>query len=97
MKRKIFCVAMTLLVVSLLPAKAQVRLDMTRVTCGQWLGYDPDRKKFVRLWMSGYFSASTNRDVLDLQYLQRNTEKVTAYCKTHKAERFMSAIRRTAI
>jgi len=97
MKRKIFGVAMTLLVVSLLPAKAQVRLDMTRITCGQWLGYDPERKQFVRLWLSGYFSASRNNDVLDLQYLQRNTEKGIAYCKTHKEETLMSAIRKTAI
>ena len=46
--------------------------------------------------MSGYYSSSKNRDVLDLQYLQRNTEKGIAYCKTHKEETLMSVIQQTA-
>jgi len=97
MNRNVFVGAMTLLVVSLLPAKAQVRLDMTRVTCQQWLAYDRDTQNLIRFWMSGYYSASKNTDVLDLRYLQRNTEKVAAYCKTHGAEGLMSAIQRNAI
>ena len=78
---------------------AQVRLDMTRITCADYLQYDSSRQNFVRLWMSGYYSASKNNDMLDLRYLQRNTEKVTAYCKDKKnqSETLMSAIQKNAI
>jgi len=99
MTRTIFVVAMIFSGASLLPATAQVRLDMTRITCGDYLKYDSSRQEFVRLWMSGYYSASKNNDVLDLRYLQRNTEKAIAYCKDnkHQSETLMSVIQKTAI
>ncbi len=96
MNRNVFVGAMTLLVISLLPANAQVRLDMSRITCQQWMEYPPDTQRLIQFWMSGYYSSSKNRDMLDLQYLQRNTEKGIAYCKTHKEETLMSVIQKTA-
>jgi len=99
MTRNIFLVAITSLCLSSMSAMAQVRLDMTRITCGDFLQYDSSRQNFVRLWMSGYFSASKNNDVIDLRYLQRNTEKGIAYCKDkkHRSETLMSVIQKTAI
>jgi hypothetical protein len=99
MTRIILLVAITSLCLSSLSATAQVRLDMTRITCGDFLQYDSSRQRFVRLWMSGYFSASKNNDVIDLRYLQRNTEKAVTYCmdKKHTSETLLSVIQKTAI
>lgn len=74
------------------PAHAQVDLDMNRITCGDWLNYDYSRQRFVRFWMSGYYSASRNNDVLDFARLQKNSQKVLAYCKKHKSEPLPQAI-----
>jgi acid stress chaperone HdeB len=30
------------------PAEAQIKLDMNKITCGDWLGYGPADRDFVR-------------------------------------------------
>jgi hypothetical protein len=79
-----------------LPASAQVNLDMNKLTCGEWLGYDSTNKEFVRFFMSGYYSASRNNNVLDLNRVQRNSAKVAAYCKKHKSDTLPTAIQKVA-
>jgi hypothetical protein len=79
-----------------LPAGAQVRLEMNQITCRDWLGYDAARQTFVRYWMSGYYSASKNIDVLDFNRLHRNSQKVLAFCRRHKSATLPTAIERAA-
>jgi hypothetical protein len=47
------------------PAAAQIKLDMNKITCGDWLGYGPADRDFVRFFMSGYYNAAASNDVLD--------------------------------
>jgi hypothetical protein len=97
MTRKIFVVAIILLGASVLPVTAQVRLEMTRITCKQWLDAAWDQQNFMQYWMSGYYNSSRNNSVLDFSRLKRNTAKVTAYCKKHRSETLASAIQKNAI
>jgi acid stress chaperone HdeB len=46
--------------------------------------------------MSGYYSASKNLNMLQFDYLKRNTQKGIAYCKKHKDETLMSVISKVA-
>jgi acid stress chaperone HdeB len=78
------------------PAGAQIKLDMNKVTCGDWLGYGPEERDFVRFFMSGYYSATANSDVLDYNRLQKNSRKVMAFCKTHKSDTLPTAIKKSA-
>jgi len=78
-------------------AHAQVQVDMNRMTCKDLLSYDSENRNFVAYWMSGYYSAARNNDVLDFQRLQRNTERVVAYCKKHKADPLPKAINKSAV
>jgi len=89
-------VAATLLVAATLPSSAQIKLDMNRVTCGNWLAYSPEERDFVRFWMSGYYNANANNNVLDFDRLQKNTAKITTYCKTHKSDPLPKAINKLA-
>ena len=79
------------------PAHAQVQADMNRITCKDLLSYDPENRNFVAYWMSCYYSASKNNDVLDFQRLKRNTEKVVGYCRRHKADPLPKAINKNAV
>ena len=54
MRRNVLFVAAILLVAGSLPSAAQIRVDMNNMTCGNWLGYSPENREFVRFWMSGY-------------------------------------------
>ena len=64
---RIICLASAILIgAAAMPVSAQVNLDMNQITCGDWLGYDPTSKEFVRFWLSGYYNASQNSNVLDM-------------------------------
>jgi hypothetical protein len=38
---------------------------MNDMTCRDWLGYSPESQNLVRFWMSGYYNAAANSNVLD--------------------------------
>jgi acid stress chaperone HdeB len=97
MKSKVLFAAAMLAAASVSsPVKAQVVVDMSLITCGQFLSYDPERKELVSSWMSGYFSASKNLNMLDFRYVKRNSKVINAYCRGHKGETLMSAVQTKA-
>ena len=95
MRRRAFVVAV-ILIGAASPAAAQIKLDMNKITCGDWLKYPPADQDFVRWFMSGYYSAAANNNVLDYDRLQKNSEKVVAYCKKHKPDTLPTAIQKSA-
>ena len=96
MRCNVFVVAVTLLGAASLPSAAQVNLDMNQITCKDWLGYNPETQNFVRYWMSGYYNAAANNNVLDYNRLQKNSTKVMAYCKKNKSHTLPTAIKNSA-
>ena len=95
MKCNVFVAALTLLGIASLPAAAQIKMDMNKITCKDFLGYNPADQLFVQYWMSGYYNAAANSDVLDLNRLQGNTAKVMAYCKKNKSDTLPAAIQKS--
>lgn len=77
-------------------ARAQTVLDMTVITCKQYLAQPADRQELLASWMSGYFNAARNNASLDTARFQRNRQIVTSYCRKNGAESLMSAIQRNA-
>lgn len=96
MKCRALVVGVVLLAVASAPAAAQIKLDMNKVTCGDWLGYGPADRDFVRFFMSGYYNAAANNNVLDYNRLQKNSAKVMAYCKKRKSDTLPTAIKKSA-
>lgn len=92
MKWRVFAAA-ALLVAASQSALAQISVDMNQVTCGRWLGYNPEQRDFVRFWMSGYYNAVNNVNVLSYDFLQKNSAKITTYCKANKSRTLPTAIR----
>ena len=93
MKWHVLFVAATLLVAASLPSVAQISLDMNKITCGGWLGYSPEDRDFVRFWMSGYYNAAADSNTLNYDRFQKNSAKITAYCKGHKSKTLPTAIK----
>ena len=90
-------VAAILLGAAPLPSAAQIRLDMNQITCKDFLGYSPENQAFVRFWLSGYYNAANNSNVLDYNRLQQNSAKVMAYCKSHRSATLPTAIQNSAM
>ena len=79
MLRSIAC-ALALGVVAAVPAQAQVTVDVSKITCEQWLAYkiaDPDH---IALWLSGYFNAKRNNTVIDVQKFKALGGQVKDLC-----------------
>jgi len=85
-----------LLLAPALPARAQVVVDMSRITCKQFMDYSFDKQEVIGAWMSGYFNASLNRKVLDITRYQANSKRVSNYCKKHKKDSLMAVIQKVA-
>lgn len=96
MKAKIAFAAALLAIAISGPARAQVMVDMSRVTCKQFLDGADERQSLLASWMMGYFSASKNRDVIDVTKATRNINAIARYCQTHKSATLMNAVRKTA-
>ena len=86
MRWNVLFIAAILLVAASLPSAAQFSVDMNNMTCGSWLGYSPENRDFVRFWMSGYYNAAANSNILNYDRSQKNSAKVAAYCKSHKSQ-----------
>ena len=96
MKRNVLVIAATLLSAATVPAVAQIKMDMNKITCGDLLKYNAADRTFVQYWMSGYYSAAANSDVLDFKRLEENTAKVLASCKKNKSQTVPNAINKIA-
>ncbi len=72
---------------------AQINVDMNQISCGRWLGYSPEVRDFVRFWMSGYYNGAANSNVLNYDRFQRNSAKITAYCRKNKSKTLPTAIK----
>ena len=93
MRWNVLFVAATLLVAASLPSAAQISIDMNKITCGRWLEYSPEDRDFVRFWMSGYYNSAANSTILNYDRFQKNSAKVTGYCKNHKPQTLPTAIK----
>jgi hypothetical protein len=90
------CAGLAVLLTSNVASVAQIRLDMNRITCANWLSYSPEDQDSVRFWMSGYYNAAANSSVLDYDRLQRNSAAVMAYCRKNKSATLPTAIKAVA-
>ena len=78
------------------PPGGQVKVDMSLITCKQFLSSDAQRQQMTAYWMSGYFRASRNQPVFDFQRFANNKRAVSNYCKKNGGESLMSAIQKNA-
>ena len=95
MDPKAIAIAALLAASSAVPAHAQTIVDMSLISCDQFLKSPQERKDVLSAWMGGYFSAMKNLATIDARYVVRNSRKVANYCKNAKSETLMSAIQRT--
>src|SRR5215211_7389915 len=61
MHPKILTTAALLVVIPTLPARAQTMVDMSLISCDQFLKSPSERKAVLSSWMGGYFSSMKNQ------------------------------------
>ena len=93
MRWNVLLVAATLLVTASQPSAAQISVDMNQITCGSFLGYSPEVQDFVRSWMSGYYNAAANSNIMNYDRFQKNSAKIAAFCEKNKSKTLPTAIK----
>jgi acid stress chaperone HdeB len=65
--------------VSSAPADAVV-LDLSTMTCKQFVEGDPDEIKMVLTWMDGWYKGDSDEAVIDTDVFVANAKKFGAFC-----------------
>jgi acid stress chaperone HdeB len=65
--------------VSSVPARAEV-LDLSTLTCEQFLKGGDDEIKMVLTWMDGWYKGDSDKAIIDTNVFIENAKKFGAYC-----------------
>ena len=73
-------------------AYSQVTIDVSKITCEQFLHNKVASNRTVAIWLSGYRAGQRNDPVVDTQAVDRNVGKVTRYCDKNRSVTLMQAV-----
>ena len=75
-------------------AQAQVKIDMSKITCAQVLAMPADDQNDYAAWMSGWYSQKSGRSFIDMGKFQQNFASVMDWCAANKSEAVMAGLQR---
>jgi acid stress chaperone HdeB len=76
-------------------APAQVTIDVSKITCDQYLLNKVANSRTVAAWLGGFYAGKRNNPVVDTMALERNAEKVSEYCGSNRNMTLMRAVETT--
>src|SRR3954467_51706 len=79
------------------PAHAQVTLDLSKVTCNQWVGYKITNPQNIALWLSGFQHGKRGDTVIDTQRLTADNDKLRDYCLVNPTIPVMEAAEKVLV
>jgi len=65
-------------------AEAQVTIDASKITCDQYVHSKISIPNYIAAWLSGYYHAKHNNQLIDVQKLQENVNKLERFCNDEK-------------
>jgi hypothetical protein len=74
---------------------AQIAVNMSLLTCGQYLAMPPDQSRIYAAWMSGWFNQKMGYTYINLEAYERNVANVKAWCGTNPGELVMTGLERS--
>ena len=74
-------------------ARAQVTVDVAKITCRQFLLDKVASTKSVAIWLSGYYNGKSGNTVIDVGAMERNADKVEDYCRLNLEMTIMEAVK----
>ena len=80
-----------LMAFAILPARAQVTVDVAKITCEQYVLFTVADPRDIAMWLSGYFNSKVNNTVLDTQQFRDHARQVMDYCQLNLKTPVMQA------
>ena len=84
MQPKLAVLGLLLAIASASSAKAQATIDVSKITCDQYVHSKISTPNYIAAWLSGYYNAKRNNRLIDTQALQDNVSKLQNYCYEEK-------------
>jgi hypothetical protein len=81
-----------LAVVAAPAARAQVTIDVAKITCEQFILYKVASPQNIAIWLSGYYSGKRGNTLVDTQDLKEKSDKVMDYCRANLNTPLMQAV-----
>ena len=73
-------------------AQAEVTLDVSKLTCEQFLGYKLTTSEKIATWLSGYHNGKRGNTSLGVHGLIANAKKLRSYCTRNSQTLVMDAV-----
>jgi acid stress chaperone HdeB len=83
---------LTLTLTASAPSSAQVMLDMSKLTCWQYVTYKVTNPKYISVWISGYFHGKRGDTLVDMQQVVANADTLTTFCTKNPDMPLMQAV-----
>jgi hypothetical protein len=74
-------------------SQAQVTVDVSKITCEQFLLENPWPSKYVVFWLNGYYNGKRNNTIIEPEALDEREDKVESYCNQHREMTVMDAVK----
>jgi acid stress chaperone HdeB len=62
-------------------AFAQVTVDVSKITCKQFVLHEIARPRLVAIWLSGYYAGKRDLPTINIQALEKNTKEIERFCR----------------
>jgi hypothetical protein len=86
------CLALSLSVLTGLPAHAQVTIEVSKITCDQYIRYTVADPHDIAVWLSGYYNGKRGNTVLETQEFREHAKKVMDFCLRNGKSTVMDAV-----
>jgi acid stress chaperone HdeB len=84
--------ALLVAIVGSAPSRAQVTLDVAKITCQQFATFKIASPQLIAVWVSGYYHGKQGDTVIDPVAVEANANKMTEYCIHNPDMLFMQAV-----
>jgi acid stress chaperone HdeB len=73
-------------------AQAQVTIDISKITCDQFMGYKIIKPNSLAMWLSGYYNGQRGNTIIDTETLAAQTSTLQDFCLHNAKVPVMQAI-----
>lgn len=84
MRTELIAAGLTITILSAAPAYSQVSLDMSKVTCDQYVHHKVGNARTIAAWLSGYYHGKSGSQTVDFSQMETAAEKLQTFCYEQK-------------
>ena len=66
------------------PAEAQVTLDASKITCGQFVHSEVGYPRTFAAWLSGFYNGKRDNKIIDQRNFEADLSRLEAFCYKEK-------------